>query len=253
MTESTVTQIIERLKELLDPARVRWREASKGEQVPYLEGYDMIATANDIFGFRWSFDIGEPQVRQWERTLTRWDKGKQARLPILGQDGRPLSEGAGIAWVTGRVTVHLDGQSYVHADVGRCTFTGDTPEVFDTAISGCVTDCLKRCLRQLGRQFGNELYDKASRADLRKPARKQAASESAAMTEEEAKTVPCPMGAKSHPEFKGLVLEQVAKLPDGIKVLEYLAGGQYRPNGDQAGQKAKAAARLLLEAVQPAR
>jgi hypothetical protein len=149
------------------------------------------------------------------------------------------------------VTIHLDGQAYVHADVGRCTFTGDTPEAFDTAISGCVTDCLKRCPRQLGRQFGNELYDKASRADLRKPGRKQVASESAAMTVEEAKTVPCPMGAKSHPEFKGLVLEQVAKLPDGIKVLEYLASNQYRPNGDKDGQKAKAAARLLLDAVKP--
>jgi len=252
MTESTVTQIIERLKEPLDPARVRWREASKGEQVPYLEGYDMIAAANDIFDFRWSFEIGEPQVRQWERTLTRWDKDKQARLPIRSQDGQPITEGVGIAWVTGRATVQLDGQAYVHADVGRCTFTGDTPEAFDTAISGCVTDCLKRCLRQLGRQFGNELYDKSARADLRKPARKQTASEIPALTLEQAKSIPCPMGAKSHPEYKGLALEEVAKSQDGVKVLEYLASNQYRPNGDKGGQKAKAAARLLLEELQTA-
>ncbi len=250
MTDRSVAQIIERLEGPLDPARVKWRDGSKGEQVPYLEGYDTIATANDIFEFRWSFEIGEPQVRQWQRTQTYWDKQKQARVPTLGQNGQPLTEQVGIAWVTGRATVHLDGQAYIHADVGRCTFTGDTPEAFDTAISGCVTDCLKRCFRHLGKQFGNELYDKAARASLKKPAGKQAASESTAMTLEQAKSVPCPLGAKSHPEYKGLVLEQVAKLPDGIKVLEYLVSNQYRPNGDKNGQKAKAAARLLLEAQQ---
>ena len=69
---------------------------------------------------------------------------------------------------------------------------------------------------------------------------------------EEAKAVLCPLGSKSHPEFKGMTLEVVAQTEDGRKVLAYLAGDQYQPNGDQNGQKVKAAAKALLEALCPA-
>lgn len=63
-------------------------------------------------------------------------------------------------YITGKVTVELDGKSYSHSDLGRCIFTGDTPEALDMALAGSATDCLKRCFRQLGEQFGNSLYDK---------------------------------------------------------------------------------------------
>ena len=256
MTDTPVTQLIERLNQPLDPARVKWREASKREQVPYLEGYDVINTANELFAYRWSFETGEPQVRQWQRTRTRWDKNTQARVPQLGKDGQPLVEQVGIVWITGRVTVYLDGQAYIHADVGRCNFTGDAPEALDTAISGCATDCLKRCFRQLGGQFGNDLYDKGSRAGLtrskgKQSEKKQPAAEAIDLTLEQARAVPCPLGSKSHPEYKGLVLEQVAQAEDGLKVLQFLAGDQYHPNGDRNGRKSKVAARLLLDALQP--
>lgn len=249
MTDTSVTTIIERLEAPLDLERVKWREGAKRERVPYLEGYDTIATANDIFAYRWSFEIGEPQVRQWLRTQTHWDKSERARVPTLGQDGQPLVEPVGVVWVTGRITIQLGGQAYIHADVGRCTFSGDTTEAFDTAISGCVTDCLKRCFRQLGRQFGNELYDKSARTELKKPGRKPPALKTTPMTPEQAGSVPCPLGAKSHPEYKGLALAQVAQEPDGRKVLAYLASDQYQPNGDRDGQRAKAAASLLLESL----
>lgn len=62
--------------------------------------------------------------------------------------------------ITGSVTVDLDNQAYTHSDLGRCIFTGDSPEALDMALAGCVTDCLKRCFRQLGEQFGLSLYDK---------------------------------------------------------------------------------------------
>jgi hypothetical protein len=261
MTESSVTPILERLKQPLENDRVKWREGAKGEHVPYLEGHDMITTANDIFEFRWSFDIGEPQVRQWQRMQMHWDKQQGARIPTLDQAGQPLTEQVGIVWVTGRVTIHLEDIAYVHADIGRCTFTGDSPDAFDTAISGCVTDCLKRCLRQMGKQFGNELYNKAARPELaqacgigtgKKPARQQPALETSPLTLEQAKSIPCPLGAKSHPEYKGLILGQVLTSPDGVKVLEYLTSDQYRPNGDKNGHRAKAAAKLLLDSLQPA-
>jgi hypothetical protein len=49
-----------------------------------------------------------------------------------------------------------------------------------------------------------------------------------------------------------MTLEQVAQTEDGRKVLAYLVGDQYQPNGDKNGHKAKAAAKILLEAICPA-
>jgi len=68
----------------------------------------------------------------------------------------------------------------------------------------------------------------------------------------EARNCICPVGCKSHPEYKGMQLDQVAKIEDGHKVLEYLAGNQYQPNGDKEGHRVKAAAKLLLISLQPA-
>ncbi len=66
----------------------------------------------------------------------------------------------GICYITGRVQVELGDRLYSHADVGRCAFSGDSPEALDMAIAGAATDCLKRCFRQMGEQFGLSLYDK---------------------------------------------------------------------------------------------
>lgn len=72
------------------------------------------------------------------------------------------------------------------------------------------------------------------------------------MNLDEARAVLCPHGSKSHPEFKGKSLDEVAKTEDGRKVLEYLSGDQYQPNGDKEGQRVKVAARVLLASLQPA-
>ena len=73
-----------------------------------------------------------------------------------------------------------------------------------------------------------------------------------AMSLDEARTCLCPMGTKTHPEYKGQTLEQIAQAEDGRKVLEYLAGDQFHPNGDQVSHKTKAAAKVLLASLQPA-
>jgi hypothetical protein len=69
---------------------------------------------------------------------------------------------------------------------------------------------------------------------------------------DDARTCLCPMGTKSHPEYKGMTLEQIAQAKDGYKVLEYLAGERFHPNGDKEGHKVKAAAKFLLNSLQPA-
>ena len=65
----------------------------------------------------------------------------------------------------------------------------------------------------------------------------------------DARTVPCPVGTREHPETRGMPLGQVANMVSGLKLLQYLAGDHYQPNGDAAGQQAKSAARLLLESM----
>lgn len=154
-------QILWRLRQPLDMNRVKRRQAPGQGTVPYLEGYDVIEAANDLFLFRWSFDLlSEPHIMRWDKVITFYDQHARKKVPVLGEDGKPTTEIAGIAYITGRITVELDGKTYSHADAGRCIFNGDTPEALDMAIAGAVTDCLKRCFRQLGEQFGNSLYDK---------------------------------------------------------------------------------------------
>ena len=159
--DSSSEQILWRLQQPLDMNRVKRRRAPGKGTVPYLEGFDVIEAANDLFLFRWSFDLlSEPHIMRWDKALTFYDQRARKKMPVLGEDGNPTTEIAGVAYVTGRTTVELDGQAYNHADAGARIFTGDTPEALDMAIAGSVTDCLKRCFRQLGEQFGNSLYDK---------------------------------------------------------------------------------------------
>jgi predicted nucleic acid-binding Zn finger protein len=159
--DQTSEQILWRLRQPLDMSRVKRRQAPGQGTVPYLEGYDVIEVANDLFLFRWSFDLlSEPHVMRWDKTVTFYDQRARKKVPVLGEDGQPTTEIAGVAYITGRITVELDGKVYNHADVGRCIFNGDTPEALDMAIAGAATDCLKRCFRQMGEQFGNSLYDK---------------------------------------------------------------------------------------------
>ena len=161
IAQPPLEDLIARLRQPLDMSRVKRRQAPGQGTVPYLEGFDVLEMANDLFQFRWSFDLlGEPQVMRWERQVTIYDQQARRKVPLLGEDGRPVYEPVGICYITGRVQVELGGGLYSHADVGRCVFSGDSPEALDMAIAGAATDCLKRCFRQMGEQFGNGLYDK---------------------------------------------------------------------------------------------
>ena len=153
--------ILTELRQPLDMARVKRRQAPGSGTVPYLEGYDVIETANRIFSFRWSYNLlSEPQVVRWNRRVLVWDGQQRKKVPALDPQGQPQVEEVGMVYITGSVQISLDGQTYTHSDLGRCMFTGNSPEALDMALAGCVTDCLKRCFRQMGEQFGLSLYDK---------------------------------------------------------------------------------------------
>ena len=153
--------ILWELRQPLDMSRVKRRQAPGLGSVPYLEGYDVIDRANAIFGFAWSFDlISEPLIVRWHKKVLAWNQQELRKVPVTDANGNFQTEEVGLVYITGKVTVELDGKLYSHADLGRCIFTGDTPEALDMALAGSATDCLKRCFRQLGEQFGNSLYDK---------------------------------------------------------------------------------------------
>lgn len=267
------TDILQRLSQPLDIRRVRHRQVPGEGSVPYLEGFDVIQTANQIFGYRWSFDLlSEPRIMLWEQVLNTWDRQRRQRLPVVDpQTGQPKTQRAGMVYLTGKVTIELDGKAYTHADVGRLSFTGDTPEALDTALSGAATDCLKRCLRQLGDQFGLSLYDKeANRADgsqaggetrngrngngsrAERKSEPKTQEPPAPLTIEQAGAVLCPVGSRDNPHWAGMPLRQVLAQADGRRMLDYLAGEGFKANADPRRQAVKDAARVLLGLAQKA-
>ena len=146
-------EIIEQLKEQMDLARVKTRKAPGGGVVPYIEGADAISTANRIFNFNWSSQLGEIKYHQADdRADFRWNPETQKR------EATGEKKSAGIYYVT----VSVSAFGVTKTDVGRCICDGNGAEAHDMAIAGAVTDGLKRALRQFGDQFGNALYDKES-------------------------------------------------------------------------------------------
>lgn len=159
--QDRLDRVLWELRQPLDMTRVKRRQAPGQGTVPYLEGYDVIDRANAIFDFAWSFDLlGEPVVVRWQKKIMVWNQQERRKVPQMDANGNFQVEDVGIVYATGKVSITLNGSVYSHADLGRCAFSGDTPEALDMALAGSVTDCLKRCFRQLGDQFGNTLYDK---------------------------------------------------------------------------------------------
>lgn len=136
----------------LDPARVKHREGpGGGNQLSYVEGYDVIDTMNRIFGYDgWS--RSEPTL------VMLWGRDYVAR------NGDARHELCYTATTT--VTVYWQTET---SQAPHSTFQGDggfgiavdaTGVHIEKAIKEAVTDALKRCARALGNQFGNSLYDK---------------------------------------------------------------------------------------------
>lgn len=159
--EDKLSWILRELRQPLDMTRVKRRQAPGSGTVPYLEGHSIIDRANGIFDFAWSFEvISTPEIVRWHKKVLVWNDQEKKKILQMDENGITQTEEVGLVYITGKVTVDLDGTSICHADLGRCIFSGDTPEALDMALAGAVTDCLKRCFRQMGDQFGNNLYDK---------------------------------------------------------------------------------------------
>lgn len=134
--------IVLQLAQPLDPSRVTVGSSGPLQGIKYLEGEDVIRTANRIFGYgQWGFELISPP---WAA-----EKGEQ------GQRGTAYE-----VWAAhGRLSVSGGGS---FADVGTCVRQGAGSGGLEMAIKGAVTDCVKRCLRNYGDQFGLILYDKTT-------------------------------------------------------------------------------------------
>jgi DNA recombination protein Rad52 len=134
----------------LDRANVRQREQGRGK-VNYLEGWQLIAEANRIFGFD-----------GWQRQTIAVRCVAQAER-LIGRDQKP---GWGVTYTARvRVTVSAGGLPPL---VREGTGAGhgidtDLGQAHESAIKEAETDAMKRALMTFGNPFGLALYDKQQR------------------------------------------------------------------------------------------
>ena len=134
----------------LDRANVRQREQGRS-RVSYLEGWQVIAEANRIFGFDgWQRQtIAVRCVAQAERTI-----------------GRDQKSGWGVTYTARvRVTVTAGGLTPLLRE-GSGAGHGidvDLGQAHESALKEAETDAMKRALMTFGNPFGLALYDKRQR------------------------------------------------------------------------------------------
>ncbi|MFN9932538.1 MAG: RAD52 family DNA repair protein [Cyanobacteriota bacterium] len=134
----------------LDRANVRQREQGRGK-VAYLEGWQVIAEANRIFGFD-----------GWQRQTIAVRCVSQAERAI----GREQKPGWGVTYTARvRVTVTAGGRPPLIRE-GSGAGHGidvDLGQAHESALKEAETDAMKRALMTFGNPFGLALYDKAQR------------------------------------------------------------------------------------------
>lgn len=132
------------LSQELESIRIKSRQ--KGDvELSYLEGFDVIDTANRIFGYgNWSYNIS-----------------------VLEQVSQEANQNQNIViCYKAIVAVKISDAKHEHhinrEDVGFGTgIAKSLADSHESAAKEAVTDALKRSLRSFGNQFGNSLYDKS--------------------------------------------------------------------------------------------
>jgi hypothetical protein len=152
MTCTFSAEQITALSAPLDRAKVRQRRQGRS-QVSYLEGWQVIAEANRIFGFDgWQREtIALRCVHQSER--------------LIGEEQRP---GWGVTY-TARVRISVSASSAGQPALIRegCGaghgIDTDLGQAHESALKEAETDAMKRALMTFGNPFGLALYDKQQR------------------------------------------------------------------------------------------
>ena len=139
----------------LDRSKVQQREQGRS-RVSYLEGWQLIAEANRIFGFD-----------GWQRqTIAVHCVCQAERLIGARSNGREPKPGWGVTYTARvRITVTAGGMTPL---VREGTGAGhgidvDLGQAHESAIKEAETDAMKRALMTFGNPFGLALYDKQQR------------------------------------------------------------------------------------------
>ncbi len=134
------------LKYNLDGSRVKTRQQGN-ITLSYLEGYDIIDTANFAFGFgNWSYNV--TLLEQVSEELN------QNQNKVIGYKA--------IVAITVYDLHHK--ATVIREDVGFGTgIARDYASAHESGAKEAVTDALKRAFRTFGNQFGNALYDKSQK------------------------------------------------------------------------------------------
>jgi hypothetical protein len=136
----------------LDRAKVRQRRQGRS-QVSYLEGWQVIAEANRIFGFD-----------GWQRETVALRCVHQAER-LIGEEQRP---GWGVTY-TARVRIGVSASTAGQPALIRegCGaghgIDIDLGQAHESALKEAETDAMKRALMTFGNAFGLALYDKQQR------------------------------------------------------------------------------------------
>ena len=73
-------------------------------KVRYVSTLHVIERANEIFSFVWSFElVKEPMIMRWQKTQTYYSQQHRRKMPVLDDQGKPVTEEVGMVWVTGKV------------------------------------------------------------------------------------------------------------------------------------------------------
>ena len=134
---------IEILNEELNSNRIKTRE--KGNiNLSYIEGFDVIDTANRVFGFgNWSYSI--------------------SKLDQVSQEQNQNQNNVVCYKAVVQIQIHNTNHTLDvnRQDVGFGTGVAKSlADSHENAAKEAVTDAIKRCFRSFGNQFGNSLYDK---------------------------------------------------------------------------------------------
>jgi DNA repair and recombination protein RAD52 len=155
-------KILQVLSYDLDPSRIKKREKNN-VSLSYLEGHDIIETANKIFGYgNWSYTISSLEYVSQETNHNQ-------NIVICYK-----------AVVSVMVYDLHHAKHISREDVGFGTgISKSLADAHEGAAKEAVTDAIKRCFRSFGNQFGNSLYDKSrsygnqSPAQLEQPKQQQ--------------------------------------------------------------------------------
>ena len=150
MTCTFSAEQIASLSAPLDRAKVRQRRQGRS-QVSYLEGWQVIAEANRIFGFD-----------GWQRETVTLRCVNQAER-LIGEEQRPGWSVTYTARV--RISVSSAGQpALIREGCGAGHgIDVDLGQAHESALKEAETDAMKRALMTFGNPFGLALYDKKQR------------------------------------------------------------------------------------------